>query len=234
MPKSRIYEIAQELNKTNKEVIEFLKEKKVEVKSHMSTLEEKDEKMVRDAFTGKNEGKEEKKEAADRPKKKSNLIQVFRPQNAQTQEGKNFRRNKPQSDRNGQDRPARGNGEGNRSGYQNRDNQNRDGQERRFNGQGRRDNQNRDGQSRDGQERRFNGQGRRDNQNRDGQSRDNQGGRRFDNRNARIITVIRDRTTVRTAETEAVASMATETDKTETIRTETIMADAALITTETV
>ena len=183
MPKSRIYEIAQELNKTNKEVIEFLKEKKVEVKSHMSTLEEKDEKMVRDAFTGKNEGKEEKKEAADRPKKKSNLIQVFRPQNAQTQEGKNFRRNKPQSDRNGQDRPARGNGEGNRSGYQNHDNQNRDGQERRFNGQGRRDNQNRDGQSRDGQERRFNGQGRRDNQNRDGQSRDNQGGRRFDNRN---------------------------------------------------
>ena len=171
MPKSRIYEIAQELNKTNKEVIEFLKEKKVEVKSHMSTLEEKDEKMVRDAFTGKNEGKEEKKEAADRPKKKSNLIQVFRPQNEQTQEGKNFRRNKPQSDRNGHDRPARGNGEGNRSGYQNRDNQSRDGQERRFNGQGRRDNQNRDGQ------------GRRDNQNRDGQSRDNQGGRRFDNRN---------------------------------------------------
>ena len=152
MPKSRIYEIAQELNKTNKEVIEFLKEKKVEVKSHMSTLEEKDEKMVRDAFAGKNEGKEEKKEAADRPKKKSNLIQVFRPQNAQTQEGKNFRRNKPQSDRNGQDRPARGNGEGNRGG-----------------------------QNRDGQERRFNGQGRRDNQNRDSQNRDNQGGRRFDN-----------------------------------------------------
>ena len=180
MPKTRVYEIAQELNKTNKEVIEFLKEKKVEVKSHMSTLEEKDEKMVRDAFAGKKEGKEEKKENTDRPKKKSNLIQVFRPQNAQTQEGKNFRRNKPQSDKNGQDRPARGNGEGNRGG-QNRDGQNRDGQERRFNG--RRDNQNRDGQNRDGQERRFNGQGRRDGQNRDGQNRDNQGGRRFENRN---------------------------------------------------
>ena len=180
MPKTRIYEIAQELNKTNKEVIEFLKEKKVEVKSHMSTLEEKDEKMVRDAFAGKKEGKEEKKENTDRPKKKSNLIQVFRPQNAQTQEGKNFRRNKPQSDKNGQDRPARGNGEGNRGG-QNRDGQNRDSQERRFNG--RRDNQSRDGQNRDGQERRFNGQGRRDGQNRDGQNRDNQGGRRFDNRN---------------------------------------------------
>ena len=181
MPKTRVYEIAQELNKTNKEVIEFLKEKKVEVKSHMSTLEEKDEKMVRDAFAGKKEGKEEKKENTDRPKKKSNLIQVFRPQNAQTQEGKNFRRNKPQSDENGQDR---------------------DGQERRFNGQGRRDGQNRDGQNRDNQGgRRFdnrNGQNnnryqgqnnrqdggngnRRFDGNRDGQNRDNQGGRRFDN-----------------------------------------------------
>ena len=45
----------------------------------------------------------------------------------------------------------------------------------------------------------------------------------------RIITVFRDRTTVRTVEMEAVASMATETARTETIR-----ADAALITTETV
>ena len=46
---------------------------------------------------------------------------------------------------------------------------------------------------------------------------------------ARIITVIRHRTTVRTAETEAVASMETETDKTETIRVAVV-----LITTETV
>lgn len=61
MPKTRIYEIAQELNKTNKEVIEFLKEKKVEVKSHMSTLEEKDEKMVRDAFAGKKKEKKRRK-----------------------------------------------------------------------------------------------------------------------------------------------------------------------------
>ena len=50
----------------------------------------------------------------------------------------------------------------------------------------------------------------------------------------RIITVIRDRTTVRTVEMEAVVSMVTETVRTETARTETIRADAALITTETV
>ena len=109
MPKSRIYEIAQELNKTNKEVIEFLKKKKVEVKSHMSTLEEKDEKMVREAFSGKKEDKSEVKEdnkgagrkPAERLKKKSNLIQVFRPQNAMTQEGKNFHRKPSQGNRHG-------------------------------------------------------------------------------------------------------------------------------------
>ena len=103
MSKLRVYELAQEINKTNKEVLDYLKEKKIEVKSHMSTLEEKDEKMVREAFSGKkedkSEGKEENKAAgrkpAERLKKKSNLIQVFRPQNAMTQEGKNFRRNKP-------------------------------------------------------------------------------------------------------------------------------------------
>ncbi|MBS6195237.1 MAG: translation initiation factor IF-2 [Clostridiales bacterium] len=96
MPKLRIYEIAQEVNKTNKEVIEFLKEKNIEVKSHMSTLEEKEEKMIRDAFSGKKENKADGKEDNKRLKKKSNLIQVFRPQNAMTQEGKNFRKNKPE------------------------------------------------------------------------------------------------------------------------------------------
>ncbi|HIS27069.1 MAG TPA: translation initiation factor IF-2 [Candidatus Pullilachnospira intestinigallinarum] len=103
MSKLRIYEIAQELHKTNKEVLDYLKEKNIEVKSHMSTLEEKDEKMVREAFASK---KEENAAArpSERPKKKSNLIQVFRPQNAMTQEGKNFRR--PQK---GQ-RPAQGQG----------------------------------------------------------------------------------------------------------------------------
>lgn len=71
MPKSRIYEIAQELNKTNKEVIEFLKEKKVEVKSHMSTLEEKDEKWS-GMHSPENEGKEEKKKQLTA--RKRNLI----------------------------------------------------------------------------------------------------------------------------------------------------------------
>ena len=45
----------------------------------------------------------------------------------------------------------------------------------------------------------------------------------------RIITVIRDRITVRTVETETAVSMATETDRTEITR-----ADVVLTTTETV
>ena len=107
MSKLRVYELAQELHKTNKEILDYLKEKKIEVKSHMSTLEEKDEKMVREAFSGKKEDKSEVKEdnkgagrkPAERLKKKSNLIQVFRPQNAMTQEGKNFHRKPSQGNR---------------------------------------------------------------------------------------------------------------------------------------
>ncbi len=90
MPKLRVFELAQELKISNKVVIDFLKEKDVEVKSHMSTLEEKEQKMVRDSFSGNDENKDADKKSV---KKKSNLIQVHRPQNAMTQEGKNFRKN---------------------------------------------------------------------------------------------------------------------------------------------
>ncbi len=93
MARMRVYEIAQEVKKTNKEVIDFLKEKNIEVKSHMSTLEEREEKMVREGLASKKEKEENAgTKPSERPKKKSNLIQVFRPQNAMTQEGKNFRR----------------------------------------------------------------------------------------------------------------------------------------------
>lgn len=38
MTKVRVHELAKELNKSNKEILDFLQEKKVEVKSHMSSL----------------------------------------------------------------------------------------------------------------------------------------------------------------------------------------------------
>ena len=222
MPKSRIYEIAQELNKTNKEVIEFLKEKKVEVKSHMSTLEEKDEKMVRDAFTGKNEGKEEKKEAADRPKKKSNLIQysvrrTHRPRKVRISEETN--RSLTETDRT--DRQEETVKE---TAVDIRTVTIRTETVRREDSTVREEETIRTVTARAEMVRRE-----------DSTAREEETIRIVMARaeitrvavaliieTARIITVIRDRTTVRTAETEAVASMETETDKTETIRTETI------------
>ena len=77
MAKIKVYELAKELNVSSKEVVEFLGEKNIEVKSHMSSLEEADAEIVRNSF-GKSEKTEEK--AAEAPKKKS-IVQVFRPQN---------------------------------------------------------------------------------------------------------------------------------------------------------
>ncbi len=202
MPKLRIYEIAQEINKTNKEVLDFLKEKNIEVKSHMSTLEEREEKMVRDAFSDKKEDKAEGKEqnngedkkAGDRPKKKSNLIQVFRPQNAMTQEGKNFRKNKPAQQGNNRpqqnknqettgktpvQKPATGAVKAQETGNtqevsrQKPQNQNRqDGQNKRFNNDRREGGRNNEGRRFDNNR---NNEGRRfDNNRNDGQGR-NQG-----------------------------------------------------------
>ncbi|MEG1504928.1 MAG: translation initiation factor IF-2 [Lachnospiraceae bacterium] len=76
MTKLRVHELAKELNKSNKELLDVLKEKNIEVKSHMSSLADDQVEMVKKTFSG---GKPE--EAAE-PKKKT-IVQVFHPQNAQ-------------------------------------------------------------------------------------------------------------------------------------------------------
>ena len=118
MPGIRVHEIAREIGKTNKEVITFLKDHGIEVRSHMSSLKEAEEKLLRETFDKdknmKNEKKEEGRTEA-KPKKKSNIIQVFRPQNAKTPEGKNLgrgkrsdsRKGKPAADGKPSQRPAR-------------------------------------------------------------------------------------------------------------------------------
>ncbi|MSA16540.1 translation initiation factor IF-2 [Lactonifactor sp. BIOML-A2] len=90
MSKIRVHELAKELDKTNKEVLDFLKEKNIEVKSHMSSLEDDHVKAVKEHF--------------EKPKKKSNIIQVFRPQNASN--GGDRRGKGPQ--RSSQSRPYQG------------------------------------------------------------------------------------------------------------------------------
>ena len=118
MPGIRVHEIAREIGKTNKEVITFLKDHGIEVKSHMSSLKEAEEKLLRETFDKDKDMKNEKKEEGRteaKPKKKSNIIQVFRPQNAKTPEGKNLgrgrrsdsRKGKPAADGKPSQRPAR-------------------------------------------------------------------------------------------------------------------------------
>ncbi len=99
MSKMKVYELAKELGKSSKELLEFLGEKNIEVKSHMSSIEAGDVAFVKKAFGGKAETAktdksaeaapkaEAEKKAAEAPKaepsapKKKNIVHVFRPQN---------------------------------------------------------------------------------------------------------------------------------------------------------
>ena len=106
MAKMRVHELAKEINTTNKELLDFLKAKNIEVKSHMSSLSDEQIETVKTKYSEKKnqmvEGKtvredkdvrEEKEEKtnhteamtgdqAEAPKKKK-IVQVFRPQNSQ-------------------------------------------------------------------------------------------------------------------------------------------------------
>ena len=79
MAKIKVYELAKELNVQSKDVLEFLESKKIEVKNHMSSLEETAAGQVKEHFSKnrKSEG-----ESGEAPKKK-NIVHVFRPQNTQ-------------------------------------------------------------------------------------------------------------------------------------------------------
>ena len=83
MAKARVYELAKELGVGNKEILEQLKKKNVEVKNHMSTVEDNVAEDIRREAAGKDAemaaDKTTEKEGA--PKKK-NLAFVVRPQNS--------------------------------------------------------------------------------------------------------------------------------------------------------
>ena len=179
MERIRIHELAKKLGKENKEILNYLTEKGIQVKSPMNSLEEEQVAMVEDKF-GKKETKPERKaEAAEEkkaPAKKKNITQVFHPQNSRTGIGRGTRGSQNRTE--GQ-QGRRNDGQNNRQDgqTQNRDGQNRTGQQ----GGPRRDGQNGGGRFRDGNnDSRNQGQGRRnDGQNRTGQ----QGGPRRDGQN---------------------------------------------------
>ena len=79
----RVYELAKEVNKTNKEVLDFLKSQHIELTSHMSNVENAHADMVRVNFKkSASTAQEESGKNGDGEKPKKKLIQVFRPQNA--------------------------------------------------------------------------------------------------------------------------------------------------------
>ena len=85
MSKLRVHEIARELDKSNKEVMDFLKSKNIDVKSHMSSLEDDHVSLIRanlrkgNVAAASTDSAKPAASAEEKPKKK--LIQVFRPQN---------------------------------------------------------------------------------------------------------------------------------------------------------
>ncbi len=120
MSKLRVHEIARELDKTNKEVMDFLKSKNIDVKSHMSSLEDDHVSMIRanlrkgNMAAASTDSAKPAASAEEKPKKK--LIQVFRPQNASHMpERKQKPQNRPaeagsvhSSSQPGNNRPAQG------------------------------------------------------------------------------------------------------------------------------
>ncbi|CAD2076381.1 Translation initiation factor IF-2 [Jeotgalicoccus aerolatus] len=94
MSKIRIHEYAKEIGLTSKEIIDFLESKKVEVKSHMSSIEDDVLKML-DAEFKKNSKKQDSKPAAKKPANQPN-------NNKQNQENKNNKQNNKQNQKNKQ------------------------------------------------------------------------------------------------------------------------------------
>ena len=115
MTKMRVHELAKELGMENKELVDILQKKNVEIKNHMSTIEDNVADEIRremSAKSGKTTGKPaeqaESKETAA-PKKK-NLAFVIRPQNSKNSSRIQGNRSAQRQARSGQPgtRPAHG------------------------------------------------------------------------------------------------------------------------------
>ena len=139
----RVSDLAKEVGKTSKEVLDILQKNHVEVKSNLSNVTDEHIELVKKAVSGGDKpadgGKEEKK--GDAPKKKK-IAAVFRPQNSQQMRNRPARpqgqgraegaqgggERQPRDSRSGQggySRDGGNRGDGNRQGSYNRDGGNR-------------------------------------------------------------------------------------------------------------
>ena len=74
MTKMRVHELAKELGMENKELIDLLHKKNVEVSNHMSSIEDNIADEIRKEKNTRSEGKSEGEEA---PKKKMELYKTY-------------------------------------------------------------------------------------------------------------------------------------------------------------
>ena len=82
MAKQKIHDLAKELNKSSKEVMDFLNKNGVEVKSHMSSIEDTQIDMVKKEFAPKAEApKTEEAKTEEAPKKKK-IVALYNAQNS--------------------------------------------------------------------------------------------------------------------------------------------------------
>lgn len=183
MPKQRVYEVAKMLNKANADVISALQKKGIEVKSHMSTLNEEHVSWLKNYFNKKRLEKSEAVKSMVRKKdekeqKDTRTSREDRNNRGQRTEGKNTNRDGGRSqsrDQRGQNRDGRGQSRDGARG-QSRDQRNQRNDQR---GEGRQDNRG-DNQGRRYGNRQDNRQGGKyESQGRN--QRNNQGGRN-DNR----------------------------------------------------
>ena len=101
---STVLELAKELGMENKVLMDVLKKKEVDVKSHMSTLEDDVVASIRSAYGKKHPAvnQETKAEEKQEAPKKKNIVQVFRPQNLKNGSRQGGRPNGQRAQRPGQ------------------------------------------------------------------------------------------------------------------------------------
>ena len=118
MSKIRVHELARQLGRQNKEVIEVLKAQGIDVKSHMSNIDEASAANIKEKFNRMR--KEQKRELdtpkteekvvtaaenGEAPKKKKNIIRVYHAQNASDGGKTTNNKKKPAGERKGTARP---------------------------------------------------------------------------------------------------------------------------------
>ena len=176
MAKQKIHELAKELNKPSKDIVEYLVKNGVDVKNHMNSIEDAQIEMVKKAFAPKAEAPKAEAEKGEEAPKKKKIVALYNAQNSRggvkpnPQKKENERRPRPEGERrpyNGERKPFNKDGQqqaaGERRPY-NRDGQQQNGERRPYN---------RDGQQQGGERRPYNRDGQPNSErrpyNRDGQ-----------------------------------------------------------------